>query len=157
MNLLPPAQAVPTRFPSKPAPSAAVPLVLVVEGTPDLLATIAELCEFLRIRVEALPDAGRLPQWLELRPIAVLVDAEPGRAAAQVAQALETVARHDAGMPVLLFTDGRAAAGGAPDDAATPRGLTNLHRMNSNPGVKPLVEFLFMAERRHGIPGLMPV
>ncbi len=157
MNHFPPFRSVPTQPRLNPVPSAAVPLVLVVEGTPGLSSTIAELCDFLRVRVEVLPDADRLPQWLELQPITVLVHAEPGRAADQVAQALETVARHDAGMPVLLVTDSRAASGGPPGETPAPQKLTNLHWMTSSPGIKPLVEFLFMAERRCGIPGLMPV
>ncbi len=156
MNHFPPFQSVPVQPPLPAVPSAAVPLVLVVEGSPGLSSTIAELCDFLRIRVEALPDAGRLPQWLELQPIAVLVHAEPGHAADHVAQALETVARHDAGLPVLLVTDSRATLGGPPGETGAPRRLTNLHWMTSSPGIKPLVEFLFMAERRCGIPGLMP-
>jgi hypothetical protein len=131
-------------------PQAGLPLVLVVEPVPGLSMVLEELCEFLRIRVAVVSEIADLGEALASQPIAVLVRAPAGAIDPRMGRALHAVARHDATMPVMLVTD----ASGVSDPSV---GLTNLHWMAGPPSLKPLVEFLFLAERRGGVAGLMPL
>jgi hypothetical protein len=143
-----------------PVPSAAtspgVPLVLVLEERPGLSATVAELCSFLRIRMESVSTGEALREALEVhRPIGVL--AQAGACDLRLAMALEIVARHDPSLPVLLLTGEEEKRAAGLDETSAPRPLSNLYWLPSRPGIRTLVEFLFMAERRGGVGGLMPI
>lgn len=143
-----------------PMPQAAAvseaPLVLVVETAPSLQSMLEEVADFLRIRVAACAGPDALGRDLWRLPIAVLVRIGADTQAATLASCLAQVAGHDPGLPVLLVTAPQNEVP-APEDAVAPAGrLSNVYWMESEPGIRSLVEFLFMAERRHGIPGLMP-
>lgn len=142
-----------------PAPAKATPLVVVVESTPRISESLRELCDFLRIRVVCVTAGAALARELLVeKPICVLAHAP--QAGPEVCDALAAVARHDPALPVLLVTDNTLdtpAAGLGLDQADDLKPLSNLYWVAQRPGLRMLVEFLFMAERQGDVGGLMPV
>ncbi len=134
----------------------ATPLVVVVEARPHLSGAVAELCDFLRIRVAHVSQGATLEALLQReRPICVLAGATA--AGALVCEALAVVARCDRSLPVLLVTDDTKSEPAGLDQSGELEPLANLFWLPRQPGLRMLVEFLFMAERRSDVPGLMPV
>ncbi len=128
----------------------ATPLALVVETEPEISGILAELGTFLRIRVIRVPTgAGLARELLIERPICVLAHAPT--AGEDMCDALAAVARHDPALPVLLV-----AGNTLPGDTHDDQPLSNLYWVGQRPGLRMLVEFLFMAERHGDIGGLMP-
>jgi hypothetical protein len=76
---------------------------------------------------------------------------------ALICDALAAVARADRALPVLLVTDDTSSEPAGLDGQDEIAPLANLFRLPRQPGLRMLVEFLFMAERRSDVPGLMPV
>ena len=74
-----------------------------------------------------------------------------------VCEALAVVARRDRTLPVLLVTEDTRSEPAGLDGQDGPQPLANLFWLPRQPGLRMLVEFLFMAERRTDTPGLMPV
>lgn len=135
---------------------AAGPLVVVVESTMHLSATLLELCDFLRIRVARVADGPALTRVLQAeRPICVLAHAP--QAGPLVCEALAVVAKVDRSLPVLLVTDDTLDEPAGLDAQPELAPLANLFWLPRRPGLRMLVEFLFMSERRSDTPGLMPV
>ncbi|ODU71965.1 MAG: hypothetical protein ABT11_02120 [Novosphingobium sp. SCN 66-18] len=87
--------------------------------------------------------------------MAHLPRAEPTATGTQIGDALGLVARHDSTLPVMVVTDPPANDVRAAGDIGA-RPLVNLVWMPRPPGLKMVIEFLFMAERRRGVPGLLP-
>lgn len=143
---------VPNWPPARTAP--ATPLVLVVEAEPEISETLMQLGTFLRIRVVRVPTgAGLARALLAERPICVLAHAPD--AGPEVCDALAAVARHDPALPVLLVS-GNSIAEDTVDEPGTEP-LSNLYWVGQRPGLRMLVEFLFMAERQGDVSGLIPV
>lgn len=132
------------------------PLVVVVETAPQLSATVLELCDFLRIWVTRVAEGAALQRAIEAeRPICVLANAPS--AGPLICDALAAVARTDRTLPVLLVTEDSAVEPAGLDPTEELQPLSNLYWLPRQPGLRMLVEFLFMAERRNETPGLIPV
>jgi hypothetical protein len=132
------------------------PLVVVVESTPGVSAAVSELCDFLRIRVRRIEAPAILEHVLLTdRPICVLAHAP--RSGTLACDALAVVARVDRNMPVLLVTDDTRGEPLGLEEQEELHPLANLFWLPRTPGLRMLVEFLFMAERRRDVPGLLPV
>ena len=135
------------------------PAIVVVEAQPVLSATLAELFEALRIRLLHVASGPALDAVLRHeRPLGVMAHlprAEPTATGTQIGDALGLVARHDSTLPVMVVTDQPANDVRAAGDIGA-RPLVNLVWMPRPPGLKMVIEFLFMAERRRGVPGLLP-
>jgi hypothetical protein len=128
----------------------ATPLIIVVETVPDLGDTLVQLCDFLRIRVVRVAAGAALARELLIeRPICVL--AESPLAGPEICDALAAIAQHDPTLPVLVVGSSPTA------DEGEPVALSNLTWVARRPGLRMLVEFLFMAERNGDIGGLMPI
>ena len=140
--------AIANRPPPRMAP--ATPLVLVVEAAPEISDMLAELGTFLCIRVTRVPTGASLARALLMeRPICVLARAPA--AGRDVCDALAAIAHHDPALPVLLVS-----GNSLPSDTQDDPPLSNLYWVGARPGLRMLVEFLFMAERHGDIGGLMP-
>lgn len=134
----------------------ASPLVVVIEQAGSLSSRALELCDFLRIRVRRVADGAALGRVLRAeRPICVLAHAPS--AGPMVCDALAVVARFDHALPVLLVTEDTRAEPEGPEASDELKPLSNLFWLPRQPGLRMLVEFLFMAERRTDTPGLLPI
>lgn len=132
------------------------PLVLVIEDSPTLTLRVTELCGFLRVRVERVEADGLLGFTLrERRPVGVLCYAH--RTDQSISLALRAVADTDPSLPILVVTDKDNTRQARLDVAADMIRLDNLLWLDHLPGIRMLVEFLFMAERRAGRGGLLPI
>jgi hypothetical protein len=130
----------------------AQPLVLVAEDAPVLTPLVADLCSFLRVRVEHVPPAG-LEAALERHPVGVLCHAPV--TGASVAQVLRAVVANDPGLPVLVVTERDASREARLAVAAEIIRLDHLVWLDRLPDLRRMVEFLFLAERRTGKAALM--
>ncbi|MCC6718711.1 MAG: hypothetical protein IT555_12570 [Acetobacteraceae bacterium] len=132
----------------------AQPLLMVAEEEAVLTPLVADLCAFLRVRVEHVAPAA-LAGALARQPVGVLCHAPvTGRAVSQV---LRAVVATDAGLPVLVVTDheaSRAARLAVAHDIVQLEHLVWLDRL---PDLRGMIDFLFLAERRAGRGGLMPL
>ena len=150
-------------FPTREAPSASPidmidaaprPLVLVLEAEPRISDILAELADFLRVDVECVPTVGALETALATQhPIGLLAHAPEGDITAW--SALRVVSRSDPGLPVLLVTGTGRAETEEFDPSIPRRPLTNIYWVDHQPGMRSIVEFLFLAERRSGVPALL--
>lgn len=132
------------------------PLVLVVEDAPTLTPRVTELCDFLRVRVERVEADGALAATIRARdPVGVLCYAR--RTDHSIGLALRAVVATDPALPILVVTDKDTARQARLDVAADMVRLDNLLWLDHLPGLRMLVEFLFMAERRAGRGHMMPV
>jgi hypothetical protein len=151
--------AFPTREVSSASPpdmidAAPRPLVLVLEAEPRISDILAELAGFLRVDVECVPTIGALETALDTqRPIGLLAHTPEGDDT--VWSALRAVARRDPGLPVLLVTGTGRAETEEFDPSIPRRPLTNIYWVDHQPGMRSIVEFLFLAERRSGAPALL--
>ncbi len=123
------------------------PLVLVLEAEPGLSDILAELSLFLRVDVECVPTVGALETALQSqKPIGLLAHTPQGDSAAWAA--LRAVSKNDPGLPVLLITSDRNPADCDFDQPTPDRPLTNIFWLDHRPGLRAIVDFLFLAERR---------
>ena len=133
----------------------ASPLVVVLEQQASLSATVLELCDFLHIRVTRVRTGEELADVLHAeRPICVLAHTQ--EAGAQVCDALVVVAQTDHALPVLLVPEDTSSEPVGLDAQTAIETLSNVFWLPRQPGLRMLVEFLFMAERRTDTPGLLP-
>ncbi len=129
------------------------PLVMVVESVPDISEMLQDLCDFLRIRIVRVAAGAALARELLIeRPICILAHAP--QAGPEVCDTLVAIAQHDPTLPVLLVT---ANSLDDPPEPHSIQPLSNLTWIAQRPGLRMLVEFLFMAERHTDTPGLMPI
>lgn len=143
--------------PARIAESREWPAILVVEAEPVLAPTLAELLDALRLRLVRVADATALAEALRSEaPLGVLAHMPRGHggAAPEVHRALDEVARADPGLPVMVVTDPPATAVRNAGDLGE-RPLVNLVWLPRPPALRMVIEFLCMAERRRGVPGLM--
>ena len=132
------------------------PVVLVVEDSPALAPRVAELCDFLRVKVEPVEADALLEATIrERQPVAVLCYAH--RTDHSVGMALHAVVEHDPGLPIMVVTDKDSARGARLELAGDIVRLDNLLWLDHVPGIRMMVEFLFLAERRAGRGSLMPI
>lgn len=132
------------------------PVVVVVEATPSLSITTAVICDFLRTRVEHVTDIRDLDAVLrDTMPIAVLTEASAVDCA--IYDLLMTVAGYDPGLAVMLVIDDHPAAKGAVEAAQKLWQLQNVMRLTRRPGIRVLIDFLFVAGRRRGAGRLVPL
>ncbi|MBU6499130.1 MAG: hypothetical protein KGJ41_14325 [Rhodospirillales bacterium] len=125
------------------------PVVMVVEEMPALGVAIAEVCDFLRIRVEHVSSARELAQAMpHQRPIAVLSEARS--IDCSVYDLLMAVASYDTALPVLLVINDQPSQRGALDAAQRLWQLTEVSRVGQRPGIRGLIDFLFLAGRKSG-------
>jgi len=125
----------------------------VAEEAPALTPLVADLCSFLRVRVDHVAPAG-LEAALERNPVGVLCHApETG---ILVAQVLRAVVANDPGLPVLVVTERDASREARLAVAAEIIRLDRLVWLDHLPDLRRMVEFLFLAERRSGRAALMP-
>ena len=130
------------------------PLVLVLEAEPNISDILSELAGFLRVDVECVPTIGALETALETqKPIGLLAHTPEGDITAW--SALRAVAKRDPGLPVLLVTGTGRAETEEFDPSIPRRPLTNIYWVDHQPGMRSIVEFLFLAERRSGAPTLL--
>ena len=133
--------------------AASRPLVLVLEAEPLLIDILSELAQFLRVDVECVPTIGALETALRTqKPIGLLAHTPDADSAAW--SALRAVAHIDPGLPVLLVT-GQCVDADTCDPVVPRQPLTNLYWIDQPPGMRAIVDFLFLAERRN-ISGPMP-
>lgn len=132
------------------------PLVLVVEDSLTLTPRVGKLCNFLRVRVERV-EADALLEFTirERRPVGVLCYAH--RTDQSIGLTLRAVVNADPALPILVVTDKDTARQARLNVAGDIVRLDNLLWLDHLPGARMLVEFLFMAERRAGRGGLMPI
>lgn len=132
------------------------PLVLVVEDVPTLAPRVAELCDFLRVRVERVQADAKLEHTIrERRPVGVLCYAH--RTDQAIGLTLRALANADRALPILMVTDQDTARQARARVAEDLVRLDNLVWLDHLPSARMLVEFLFMAERRAGRGGLIPI
>jgi len=140
----------------RPVDSMVDPVVVVVEEMPSLAITIAEICDFLRIRIEHVTSAHELADALrETAPIAVL--SEAAQVDCAVYDLMMAVADYDPGLPVLMVITDQPTARGAVDAAQKLWQLTEIVRIGQRPGIRGLIDFLFNAGRRAGTGRLIPM
>ncbi len=132
------------------------PLVLVVEEDPNLFSEVALICDFLDLGVERVGGSDDLLAILEdRRPMAVIAELDGPRQ--DGCFVLMTIAAYDRSLPVLMITGEDAALAGAVDAVEELWGLGMVIRSSGLPSVGGLVDFLFRAGRKAGVPRLMPV
>jgi hypothetical protein len=125
------------------------PVIIVVEPRPSLSVVIAEICDFLRIRVERLPDGAGICQSLrDMQPIAVLSEAD--EVDYRVYDLLMSVAEYDPDLSVLVVLRDDPASRGALDGARDLWQLTDVVRSPHRPGIRELIDFLFRAGSKSG-------
>jgi hypothetical protein len=125
------------------------PVVIVVEPRPSLSVVIAEICDFLRIRVERLPHGAGICQSLrDMQPIAVLSEAE--EIDYRVYDLLMSVAEYDPHLSILMVLNDDPASRGALDGARDLWQLTDVVRSPHRPGIRELIDFLFRAGSKSG-------
>ncbi len=140
----------------KPVDDMPDPVVIVVEKVPALAITIAEVCDFLHIRVEQVASILEVGKMLhDIRPIAMLSEASD--VDCTVYDLLMVIAGYDPGLPVLMVLNDQAMA---PDDRLKTRRaldaaqrlwqLTEVSRFPQRPGIRDLIDFLFLAGRKSG-------
>lgn len=140
-----------------PADMRTWPTIVLVERQPVLSATLAELFEALCLRMVRVATGPELAAALDGdRPIGVLAYMPVNEAPpAGLAALLDLVAQTDATLPVMAITDPPADAVRAAGDSGA-RPLVNLVWLPRLPGLRMVMEFLCLAERRRALPGLMP-
>jgi hypothetical protein len=132
------------------------PVVVVVEDRPGLSIAIAEVCDFLRIRVEFVADAHELALCLpDVQPIAVL--SESAEITCKTYDLLMVVADYDPATPMMMVIKDEPANRGALDAAQKLWQLTEVTRLGQRPGIRALIDFLFLAGRKHGGGRMMPI
>lgn len=133
----------------------AQPLLLVAEEAAVLTPMVAELCAFLRVRVEQVAPSMLGGALLLHSPVGVLCHAaRTGRAVAQVLRAVIAI---DPGLPVMVVTDQDPSREARLAVAPEIIRLDRLVWLEQVPDLRRMVDFLFLAERRAGRGGLVPV
>jgi hypothetical protein len=132
------------------------PVIVVVESHPSLSVAIAEVCNFLRIRVERLATAAGIIQRLrDTQPIAVMTEAEDMNY--QVYDLLMSVASYDPDLSLMVVLTDDPAARGALEAARDLWQLTDVVHSAKRPGIRALIDFLFHAGRKSGAGRLITV
>ena len=109
------------------------PVVIVVEPRPSLTVVIAEICDFLRIRVERLPHGAGICQSLrDMQPIAVLSEAE--EVDYRVYDLLMSVAEYD---PRSIRPDGAEGRPCIARARSMARGISGSSPMSSARHIAP--------------------
>ena len=134
---------------------AAQPLLLVAEERPVLTPMIAELCAFLRVRTEHVAPAALGAALERLAPVGVLCHAP--RTDRTMATMLRAVIAADPGLPVLMVTEHDTSRTMRLALAPEIVRLEQLVWLDRLPDLRRMVDFLFLAERRAGKGGLMPI
>ena len=146
----------PSRRASAPAlASDAQPLLLVAEEAAVLTPMVAELCAFLRVRAEQVAPSMLGSALRQYAPVGVLCHA--ARTDRAVAQVLRAVIAIDPGLPVMVVTDQDPSREARLAVAPEIIRLDRLVWLEQVPDLRRMVDFLFLAERRAGKGGLMPV
>ncbi len=131
------------------------PVLIVVETSPGLSRSVAEICDFLRIDVLAVSDPRDIPDLIgDTQPIAVLHEA--GGVDCTVYDLMMIVAGLDIAMPVMLVLPDDPRHRGAVDAAQRLWQLTDIVPVHHRPGIRTLIDFLFRAGRRFGRTGPLP-
>ena len=143
------------RAPERELGEGAQPLVLVAEESAVLAPMVAGLCGFLRVRSEAVVPADLSLALRERAPVGVLCHAP--RTNACVMQVLRAVVAADPALPVMVVTEHDASREARLMVAPEIIRLEQLVWLERLPSLRQMVEFLFLAERRAGRGGLMPV
>jgi len=132
------------------------PLVLVVEDEPALAPRMQALCDFLRVQVERVEADGLLEFLLRDRaPVAVLCHSRCTDES--IGLTLRAVVNVDPSLPILVVTDRDHSRQARLEVAGDMVRLDNLVWLDHLPGMRMMVEFLFMAERRAGRGQMMPI
>ena len=132
----------------------AQPLLLVAEETAVLTPMIAELCSFLRVRVQRVAPSALAGVLHHRAPVGVLCHAH--RTDRAVAQVLRAVIASDPALPVLVVTEHDASRAARLAVAPEIVSLNHLVWLDALPDLRRMVDFLFQAERRTSRSALMP-
>jgi hypothetical protein len=137
----------------------AQPAVLVMERQPLLAAALAELSDYLNIRLHAVADADALAgALLAALPSIQAAGVLARTGASEGCRMLRLVSAFDRFMPVLLMAaDDDDTPCVALDDTAALCGMTAVTRRDARPETTELVEFLFRAGRHGGAGRMLPV
>jgi hypothetical protein len=132
------------------------PVIVVVEAKPSLSLAIAEVCDFLHIGIATATEPRLVPDLLrDVQPIAILHE----RTAMDytVYDLLMVVAGYDPALPVMLVLPDDPQSRSALDAARRLWELTDLTHHGVRPGIRALIDFMFLAGRKFGRTRFMPV
>jgi len=133
----------------------AQPLLLVAEEAAVLTPMVADLCAFLRVRAEHVAPSALGAALHHEAPVGVLCHAPQTNRA--IAQVLRAVIAADPSLPVLVVTEHDASREARLAVAPEIIRLDHLVWLDELPDLRRMVDFLFLAERRGGRGGLIPV
>lgn len=138
------------------APAQRYPLLLVVEDSEWIAATLRPVCDFLDIAIERLPSECNLTVALrDCRPMAVVACLDcRGQDGCHI---MMTVAQYDRSLPILLVTGDDPTLAGAADAVEELWKLEAVMKAPTLPGTGAIVDFLFRAGRKGRCTRFMPV
>ncbi len=132
------------------------PVLIVVETSPGLARSAAEICDFLRIKLLAVQDPRDIADHLgAMQPVAVLHEADTVDCG--VYDLMMIIAGLDPALPIMLVVPDDLQNRGAIDTAQRLWQLSDVVPVHHRPGIRTLIEFLFRAGRRFGRTGPMPI
>lgn len=137
-------------------PSARPGVVALFSDSPETVAAMAPVCEFLELRLEVISAGTDLMSVLRTaRPVALISDVDAQDHDGY--HTMKVVSRFNPDMPLLLLTGGDPALMGAADAVQEVWGLTHVTQTSALPAAGQLVNFLFTAGRKAGCMRLVPV
>jgi hypothetical protein len=132
------------------------PVVVVVEAKPSLSLAIAEVCDFLHIGIATAAEPRLVPALLrDIQPIAILH--ESAGMDYPVYDLLMVVAGYDPALPVMLIMPGDPQSRSALEAAQRLWELTDLTHHGMRPGIRALIDFMFLAGRKFGRTRFLPI
>ncbi|HET6608655.1 MAG TPA: hypothetical protein VFG62_18415 [Rhodopila sp.] len=137
-------------------PAAQPGVVALFSDSPETIAAISPVCEFLALRLEVVSAGTDLTTTLRTeKPLAVIADIDGTDH--DGFHAMKLLARYNPDLPMLLLTGGDPALMGAADAVQELWGLTQVTQTGGFPLAGQLITFLFNAGRRAGCMRLVPV
>jgi CheY-like chemotaxis protein len=137
-------------------PAARPGIVALYSDSPETIAAMTPVCEFLELRLEVISAGTDLTTVLRTeRPLAVISDVEG--VDHDGFHVMKMIARYNPDLPLMLLTGGDPAMMGAADAIQELWGLTQVTQTSGFPLAGQLVSFLFAAGRRAGCMRLVPV
>jgi hypothetical protein len=136
-------------------PVALDPVLVVVESRPSLALAVRETCAFLRVGVVSVTDPLRMHEALAgAEPLAVLYEADGINCV--IYDLVMMVAGIDRGMPLMVMLPPDPRPHAALEAAQRLWQLEAVTPRTGRPGVRALIDFLFVAGRRLGHGRFMP-
>ncbi|MCK8784730.1 hypothetical protein M0638_10085 [Roseomonas sp. NAR14] len=124
--------------------------VVLMEHGGQLASGLTPFCDYLQLEIESVRNGAGLELALQvLRPVAVV--AEVGSDLRRISEVIETVARHDRSLPLLLVMVDQPDTRGTALAAGRQWQLATLSTVASNAAASRMMDFLADAGRVAGI------